>query len=287
MLASAQGQTWGKIQSTINGAATALVLALCSATPAQAETFKVGVVPQFEPQMLAEIWMPILDELGRRTGHDFVMVGSPRIPEFEVSFLEGEFDFAYMNPFHYLKAADSQRYRPLVRDGDRQLFGVLVVAADAPFDDVADLDGELIAFPSPNALGAALLMRADLERIHGISYEARYVATHSSAYLNVALGEAQAAGGVMATFNRIDPAIRERLRIIYETTRLPPHPFVAHSRVEDSVAEDVRQAFIDMADSDEGQALLQRVPFLNPVAAAVEEYDMLRELNLEDFWVEN
>lgn len=271
----------------ISGATIALGLALVSPTTARAETFKVGIVPQFEPQLLAEIWMPILEELGQRTGHDFVMVGSPRISEFEQSFLEGEFDFAYMNPFHYLKAAEDQGYIPLVRDGDRQLFGVLVVDKDAPLDSVADLDGQVIAFPSPNALGAALLMRSDLERVHDITYEARYVATHSSAYLNVALGEADAAGGVMATLKSLDPAIRDRLRVIYETTRLPPHPFVAHARVDVTVAETVRDALIEMAKTDRGGALLHRVPFLDVVPAVAEDYDVLRDLRLEDFWVAN
>ena len=31
-----------------------------------------------------------------------------------------------------------------------------------------DLNGKTVAFPSPNALGASLLMRADLERLHKI-----------------------------------------------------------------------------------------------------------------------
>ncbi len=266
----------------------------CSATLASAvvcgaawaETFSVGIVPQFEPRKLAEIWAPILAELENRTGHQFVIRGSPEIPEFEQDFIEGAFDFAYMNPYHFLVAAESQGYYPVVRDGGRELFGVLVVAKDSDFQTVADLEGHTIAFPAPNALGAALLMRADLDRIFGISYDATYVTTHSSAYLNVALGEMDAAGGVMATFNSIDPNVRDRLRIIYETTRVPPHPVVAHKRVDPSIVENVRAAFLAMGETEDGKALLAKIPIRKVVPASAEEYEILNELQLRNYWVD-
>ncbi len=98
----------------------------------------------------------------------------------------------------FLVAAEAQGYTPIVRDGGRELFGVLVVAKDSDIETVEDLEGRSIAYPSPNALGASLLMRADLDRNFGLNYEAHYVSTHSSAYLNVVLGQMDAAGGVMA-----------------------------------------------------------------------------------------
>ncbi|SIT03060.1 phosphonate transport system substrate-binding protein [Roseivivax lentus] len=268
------------------GLAAALALLTLSGGAA-AETFGVGVVPQFEPRMLSEIWSPILEELGERTGHEFVLVGSPDIAGFEQSFIEGAFDFAYMNPYHGLKAAEAQGYAPILRDGGRSLFGVLVVAEASEYRSVGDLEGKTIAFPSPNALGAALLMRADLDRVHGLDYQAEYVSTHSSAYLNVALGVMDAAGGVMATLNRLEPEIRDGLRIIYETSKLPPHPVVVHPRVDAEIAANVQAAFLDMAETPQGQALLERVPFRDIIAATADDYEVLRTFRLQDYWVEH
>ena len=129
-------------------------------------------------------------------------------------------------------------------------------------------------------------MRADLSRQHGLNFVPDFVNTHSSAYLNVLLGEAEAAGGVMATFNALDPAIRDRLRIVYETTRMPPHPVVVHPRVPVEDAEKVRQAFIDMSASPEGRELLAQIPMLEAVRTDSGEYQVLRDLGLEDFYVE-
>ncbi len=274
------------IVKTLRHGIAAALTCLGLTTGAQADTFTVGVVPQFEPRMLAGIWTPILEDLGARTGHEFVLVGSPNIAEFEEAFLDGAFDFAYMNPYHAIVGAEAQGYAPILRDGGRTLFGVLVVAKESEYRSVADLAGKTIAFPSPNALGAALLMRADLDRVHALDYTAEYVSTHSSAYLNVALGMMDAAGGVMATLNQVDPELRDGLRILYETSKLPPHPVVVHPRVDARIAETVQAAFLEMAASEEGQARLAKVPFREITGAKSGDYDMIRTLRLQDYWVE-
>lgn len=274
------------------GIAIGLALAVClasgPASPARAQdppVYSFGVVPQFEARALADIWLPILAELERRTGYRFDMRGSATIPVFEASFEAGEFDFAYMNPYHCLVAMETQGYAPLVRDGSRMLFGVLVVRKDSPYHAVTDLEGQAISFPAPNALGASLLMRAELTRKVGITFAAVYAQTHSSAYLNTVLGETAAAGGVMSTFDQQPPEIRDQLRIIYETQRTPPHPVVAHPRVPAVVRDEVTQALLDMAATPEGQAMLAKIPMVQAVPADASEYAALRELGLRDFYV--
>lgn len=251
------------------------------------ETYTFGVVPQFEARKLAEIWTPILAEISDRVGHILVKVGSPNIPEFENSFNDGAFDFAYMNPYHSIMALDSQGYMPLVNDGGRQLFGVLAVPKDSPIQSVTELDGKKIAFPAPNALGASLLMRAELDLVQKIKIEPSYVATHSSAYLNAVLGETSAAGGVMGTFNRLDPAIRDRLRILYRTQEVAPHPVVAHPRVPEEVRDAVRQAFLDLGQTEEGRALLAEIPIREIAIAETDDFEPLRELNLGAYIVDS
>jgi phosphonate transport system substrate-binding protein len=114
----------------------ALVACLGLSAPARAgNRYSVGVVPQFEARELAAIWIPILAELSKRTGLRLTMKGSPRIPEFEIAFEAGEFDFAYMNPYHAMIAARKQGYIPLVRDAE-PLYGVLAVRKDSPYQAV-------------------------------------------------------------------------------------------------------------------------------------------------------
>jgi phosphonate transport system substrate-binding protein len=256
-------------------------------TNQHAPEYQFGVVPQFEPRHLASIWVPILKELEIRTGFRFTMTGSPRIPDFEVDFQQGRFDFAYMNPYHSLVAFESQGYEPLVRDGGRSLFGILVVPADSPITSVEVLEGKRVAFPAPNALGASLLMRADLETLHGVEVLPYFVKTHSSVYTDVLLGRAAAGGGVMATLNQQSEQAREALRILYRTREISPHPVTAHPRVPEEHREAVRRAFLDMGDTEAGRALLEKVPIREVTTASIGDYEAIGQWNLEEFFVRN
>ncbi len=264
--------------------AALLVLAVSTPSARAQDAYSIGIVPQFEARKLTAIWTPILEEVSKRAGVTLTMQGSPKIPEFEKHFAKGDFDFAYMNPYHALVAHAEQGYEPIIRDGGRELFGVLVVRKDAPYKTVEDLRGKNIAFPAPNALGASLLMRAVLQREHALSYEANFVNTHSSAYFNVVLGEAAAAGGVMGTLRSLDPKVRDQLRVLFETPRLPPHPIMVHPRVPLEVRNRVAEAFLALAASPEGQKLMERIPMRAATPATMQDYDKIRKLDLDAFY---
>jgi phosphonate transport system substrate-binding protein len=263
----------------------ALFLIVQETTADAGTVYRFGVVPQFEPRKLFDIWQPILDELEQRTGLMFRMEGSPKIPDFELAFMTGAFDFAYMNPYHAMLAAEEQGYEPLVRDGGRSLRGVLVVRKDSPIREVTELEGREVAFPAPNALGASLLTRADLASMYGVTVKPFYVQTHSSVYLHVHLGLAAAGGGVASTLARQAPEIRNDLRVLYRTRPMSPHPVTAHPRVPKEDRELVRRAFLDMGKTEAGAAILAKVPIAKVVAASVGDYVELRNWGLESFYV--
>lgn len=247
--------------------------------------YSFGVVPQFEARKLYAIWKPILNEVSNKTGHTFKLIGTETIPSFERSFVRGAYDFAYMNPWHSLVAFEHQGYIPIVRDNSRKLKGILVVRKDSGIKDISELDGEVIAFPAPNALGASLLMRADLKLIHGIDFHPIYVNTHSSVYLNVVLKQAKAGGGVQSSLKKQNPIVQSLLETLYVTRPMSPHPISSHPRVPNEVILQVTQAFIDMGNDPEQKRLLDQIPMSEPVKADINDYLPLKEWKLEDFYV--
>ena len=251
----------------------------------QAEEYTVGVVPQFEVRQLHAAWQPLLDALTERTGHTFKLLGNGSIPEFEAAFKAGEFDFIYSNPWHAVIASEAQGYSPIVRDGARQLKGILVVAKNSGIGAVAELDGKEIAFPSPNALGASLLMRADLARIFDIDITPVYVDTHTSVYLNVVLGTTAAGGGVMRTLNEQAETISKQVKVIYQTRPMPPHPISVHPRVPEIVQQQVQQALLALGASPATNALFAAIPMQSPIATDRDEYLVLETWGLRDFYV--
>ncbi|MBF0277433.1 MAG: phosphate/phosphite/phosphonate ABC transporter substrate-binding protein [SAR324 cluster bacterium] len=253
--------------------------------PAASREYSVGIVPQFDARRIVQIWKPILDAVSKESGIQLDLVGSPNIPQFEIAFNAGKFDFAYMNPYHLVVAEKYQGYTPLVKDTGRKLFGVLVVRKDSPIRNIADLEGKTVAFPSPNALGAALMFRAEFSSRYDIKYTSKFVKSHSSVYLNVVLGQTDAGGGVQKTLQQQSAKIRDALRIVHETPKVAPHPFAVHPRVETAVRESIRKAFLQLGQSEQGKKMLASVPIKEIGTASMSDYEPLQEMGLEKYYV--
>lgn len=247
--------------------------------------YTIGVVPQFEIRHIRKIWNPILNEIEKNTGYKLKLIGSPTIPDFESEFNAGKFDFAYMNPYHILLAKDSQGYIPLVRDNGRKLHGILVVRQDSGINSVKDLNGKKIAFPAPNALGASLLMRANLSNDYKIKFKPVYVKTHSSVYLNVVVKQTAAGGGVQKTLNQQRNNIKGTLKILHRTPDVAPHPLAVHPRVPVKVREQIKKTLLLLGETVIGQSLLAKIPMKKIGNANMSDYTPLKKFNLDKFYV--
>ena len=266
--------------------ALAIMTGLGAPVCAAEKTIRFGVVPQFDARRIQMIWQPVLDSLEEQTGIHFELVGSPSIPEFEKQFMAGEFDLAYMNPYHLLKAHEAQGYAPLVRDIGRTLFGIVVVRTDSPVLDVKGLDGKTVAFPAPNALGAALIPRAQFGEVFKIDIQPHYVRSHSSVYLNVVTGQTAAGGGVQKTLQAQPDHIQDALRVIYKTPQVAPHPVAAHTRVDDETRQRIREGFLQLGSMPKGRKLLAEIPIKQPGAATMKDYEPLRQMGLEKYYIQ-
>jgi phosphonate transport system substrate-binding protein len=249
-------------------------------------TYLFGVVPQFSATQIVATWRPILDALEAATGRQFRLAGSDSIPAFEEEFAAGRFDFVYMNPYHFVHAERSQGYQPLVRDVGSMLYGIIVVRKDSPIQSVEELQHKRVAFPAPNALGASLLPRAELQRRYGIEIEPRYVRSHSSVYLNVALGKTDAGGGVQKTLEQQPQPVQDALRVLHRTQEIVPHPVAVHPRVPRQIRDQVAAALLTLGNSAQGRELLAAVPIEQIGPASAEDYRPLLALDLETFYVE-
>lgn len=249
------------------------------------QTYTIGIVPQFKIRHIRKIWNPIIKEIEKNTGYKLKLVGSPTIPDFEREFNAGRFDFAYMNPYHILLAKDSQGYIPLIRDNGRKLHGILVVRQDSGINSVKDLNGKKIAFPAPNALGASLLMRANLTNDYKVKFRPIYVKTHSSVYLNVIVKQTSAGGGVQKTLNQQRDNIKGALKILHRTPDVAPHPLAAHPRVPVEVREQIKNTFLSLGENAIGRSLLAKIPMKKVGDANMSDYTPLNKFNLEKFYV--
>lgn len=264
-----------------------VLLFLLNSSGILAQTFSFGVVPQYEPQKLNTLWQPLLSKITEKTGIKLKLVTVESIPVFEQGFAQGDYDFAYMNPWHSVIAHDKQGYIPIVKDAARHLQGVLVVNKNSNINTLEQLEGAEIAFPAPNALGASLLMRAELALLYGLTIKPIYVQTHSSVYLNVALNSTPAGGGVLGTLNQQPKNLQNKLKVIYKTRKVSRHPIVAHPRINQKIQAQIQSAIIEIGQNPQQKHLLAGIPILDPSKASLADYQSLTQWGLRSFYVEN
>lgn len=245
------------------------------------------VVPQFPPEQIFRDWTPVLNEVSRLTGLPIQLKTYASIPEFETAFLKGEPDFAYMNPYHVVMAKKAAGYLPLLRDDASRLTGILVVRKDSAITRLDQLQGATLAFPSPNAFGASLYMRALLTEDEKIKFTPAYVTTHSNVFRNVVIGRAQAGGAIRQTLEQETPELQAQLRVLYETPSAYSHPVAVHPRVSPQARAALQQAFLKLGANPAFAAQLKAIQMPTPVKADFKEYAPLEKLGLERFIVIN
>lgn len=255
------------------------------APPAKSEeVYQFGVVPQYEQRKLYAIWRPIIDELSRRTGLKFNLVATLTVTDFERELSRGSYDLVYANPYHILREASGQGYIPLVRD-KQPLRGIIVVRKDSLLKAPHELHEKELAIPSWNALGASLLIRADLEQVFKAVPKATNVKTHSSVYMNVALGLTPAGGGVEKTLQEQPQTIRDQLRILYTTREMPSHPIAAHPRIPAVVRDKIQKTLLEMASTDAGKQLFADIPIESMISTGMKDYQPMKQWGLDSYWV--
>ncbi|MCG8490558.1 MAG: phosphate/phosphite/phosphonate ABC transporter substrate-binding protein [Sneathiellales bacterium] len=257
------------------------VLFLGSVSGGQAATgekLTVGVVPQQSATRLAKIWVPFLQEISKRSGQELVFATAKDIPAFEACLAQGAYDIAYMNPYHYTEFHDAVGYQAFARQKEKRLRGIIVTRQDTDLTELADLDGATVAFPSPAAFGASVVPRAEMKG-QGIDITPRYVKSHDSVYRAVSAGMVPAGGGVLRTFNTVDPKIREQLKVIYRTDGYTPHAFAAHPDVPKAVVETIFSAMETLEGTAEGLLKALGMAGIEPGRNA--DWDDVRALGLE------
>lgn len=268
---------WLKRVSTL---AIALLVGASLQAQTDAKSLTFGVVPQQSASRLAEDWSPLLAEISRRSGVTLVFKTAPSIPIYESRMARGDYDLAYMNPYHYVVFHKAVGYRAFAREQNRKLKGILVVKKDSPYRSLVDLAGKTVVFPAPAAFAASILPQAEFGRLN-IPIETRFVASHDSVYRSVAIGLQEAGGGIQRTFETTPAEVRDTLRVLSETPAYTPHAFAAHPRVPVDVLAKVTLAMLSVGKDEAGQRLLAPLAFKGVVAAQDKDWNDIRALDID------
>lgn len=259
-----------------------LMILLSSATRADEVSLTMGIVPQQAASKLARLWGPIIHKLSQNTDLKIRFVTAPNIPTFEQRLAQGEYDIAYMNPYHFTVFNEAPGYKAIAKAENKKIKGIFVTQKDSPITDLTELDGTTLAFPAPAAFAATLLTQAELKK-RNISFIPKYVSSHDSVYQAVAKGIYPAGGGIVRTLNNIDPAIKSQLRILWTSDGFTPHAVAIHPRLNVQTTQKIREAITHLHTDEEGKQLLAALNITAFEAANDSEWDDVRSLNINSF----
>ncbi len=254
---------------------------LYAAEPVKSQdTYTFAIGPQQSVSELAKHWIPILQYLSEKTGYNLQFTTAKDIPAFQKKMIAGEFDFAFINPYHYLIFHEKSGYQAFAHERDGSLTGIIMVRKDSPIRSMHDLNNQTIAFPAPTAIAATMLPLAyfDEQNIH---VTPKYVVSMDSVSLSVAKGFFPAGGGEIHIFKLLAPELQDQLRILWTSETLPPFPFVVHPRIQKVVVAKILKAMQEMDHDPQGIKLLKAIHFKGIAPANDSTYDSMHRLTLK------
>ncbi len=257
-----------------------LISGVTSSQAAESKIVGFGVGPQQSASELAKRWTPFLEYLGKKSGYSIQFQTSKDIPTYQHAMKSGQFDIAYINPYHYTLFHKAAGYDVFAQEKDATLTGVVVVRKDSPYKSMADLNSKDFACPAPTALTATVMPMQKFKQLK-VNVTPNYVTSHDSVYRAVAKGLYAAGGGELRTFNNMDPEIRDQLRILWSTTSLPPFVFAAHPRVSKDAVKRIKEAMLQMDKDPAAAPLLKALNFKGIAAAKDADYNVVRKMNIQ------
>lgn len=238
-----------------------------------------AIVPQQSANKTAERWLPILSYISEKSGIKLIFRTEKDIPAFEKKLDSMNYDFAYMDPFHYPLYHEKSSYNAILKSINKYINSVIVVKKNSPLKTLQDLSGKTIAFPSPTAFSASILNQAELKR-KNVQFTPVYFSSHNLVYKNIIQDQIIAGGSVSQTLNRAKPEIKNNLRVLHKAKVITPHAIAAHRKVPENDIITIQNAFIKMRKDSEGMKLLKKAKLRHLGIAEDKDWDDVRSLNL-------
>lgn len=251
-----------------------VILIFMALVSLNAKELTLGVVPQQSPLKLSKDWNKVTQYLTQKTGITVIFKTESTIPLFEAKIYAGEYDLAYMNPYHFAVANKMAQYQAKIRS-NQDLVGVLVSNNKDFVVNKENLTGKTFLYPAPNAFAATLLTKYELKNKFDLDIEKDakilYVNSHDSVYKGVQRGIGDIGGGIVRTFEEFNDHEEQKLHVVYKTQTYPSHPIAFLPSVNEEDMKKIVDAFLTMPNEIKDDLNInQFIPTTN------HEYDLIK-----------
>ena len=177
----------------------------------------------------------------------------------------GTIDFALIPPFAYILANKKNGTEALLtsigKHDEPGYYSVLIVRTDSGIEKVEDLKGKKVAFVDPSST-SGYIFPAVILKDHGIDIEKdityQFAGGHDKALQLLVNGDVDAIGtyeDAITKFAKEFPEVTEKVKVLQKSDLIPGITLVVSSKVDDATKQKIKDAFLKVTSTQEGQDL--------------------------------
>ena len=267
------------------GAAAILLTALCT-NQAQADmkssvvlSINEGTSGSSDFLTMQDKYRPLADYLTRKIKLQVKLESATTLKLVLIGLEKHHFELLLVRPSHIAAKAMRDYHYQLAAAADGQSTAYFIIKPDSTLKSLKDLKGKRIAMPDPDAypthIGLAMLKQA------GVPIGPDTVAySRSQEAVGYAVKQGFVAAGVVISYSKVFKNWeKEGGRVLTASPALPFWGILAHPDMPPALLAQIRQALIDLKDTDEGKAILHGMGISGFVAGDPNSYaNMLKFL---------
>jgi len=211
----------------------------------------------------------------------------------------GNTDIGWLNTFGYILAHEKYGVNVIlatVRFGAPYYTGQIIVGADSGIESLADLKGKTMCWVDPLSTSGYVIPRVMLKAA-GVDPDTDFAKTveagsHNNVVIAVYNGDCDAGATYVDARSSVEKDfadVKDKVKVIAESPKIPNDTVSVRKDLPPDVVENVKNALLDIASSDEGKAALQEVYEIQDLQAVDDSfYDGFRAtldaagVNIED-----
>lgn len=271
-----------------------LAFVACGRPDSQRRIIRVGFVPAENAQQVAQNAQPIVDILQKKLGTEvqpFVATDYTGVVE---ALRANKLDIAFLSPASYVLAKSEADVKVILkshRKGSAYYYAAIITHVDSGIKTIKDLRNRTFAFGDSLSTTGHVFPRKMFKE-NGIDptkdfKNVLYSGGHDATVLAV-LNRKVDAGATFANFTDGKDAAwiqylknteeQKKIRAIAYSEPIPADNLVTSSQLESSLAEKVKDIFLELSSDPAGKKMLRDLYQIDGfVAATDQDYDLVRE----------
>lgn len=237
----------------------ACLLTLTIMAPAHAvdkPAYRFSPVNQYDINLTAAYWNPIVEYVSNVSGVKLDLKIGRTSADTTAYVLTQEVEFVFSNHL-FSPERDHLGWKVIARRQMPPVHGQIVVPADSPITTLAQLSGQEVAFPGPEALVAYKFTYAHLLS-QGIDVKVVFGGNQNGALAQLFSGKVKAVGGNSQLIEGYAKREKKQFRVLWSSEPLNDLALMVSGKVPENDAKAVTKAFVNMHKTPEGKEILHQ-----------------------------